>query len=193
MPKIIVSTDGKPSRDVELNQAQTRLGRRPFNDVVIDDLAVSGEHALLHLSGQKVLLQDLGSTNGTWVNGQAVQIRALHHGDVIRMGTFSIRLQIDDSPAHADSGEAGPACIQVLTGPWAGHQLALTKALTTIGKAAVPIATIRKFPRGFVLQQVANAAVTVTLNGIAIGAGRLPLKNGDVIGMAGNQLQFLQA
>ena len=192
MPKIIVSTDGKPSREVELNKAKTRLGRRPFNDVVIDDLAVSGEHALLHLSGQKVLLQDLGSTNGTWVHGQAVHMKVLHHGDVIRMGAFSIRLQIDGSPEQPGSGKAGPACIQVLTGPCAGHQLALTKAQTTIGKAAVPIATIRKFPRGFVVQQVADAAVTATLNGIAIGTGRVPLKNGDVIGLAGNQLQFLQ-
>ncbi|MCX8517263.1 MAG: FHA domain-containing protein [Rhodoferax sp.] len=187
MPKIILSTDGMPNREVELNQTKTRLGRRPCNDVVIDDLAVSGEHALLHLSGLKVLLQDLGSTNGTWVHGQAVHMKVLHHGDVIRMGTFSIRLQIDGSPE-----QPGPACLQVLTGPWSGHQLALTKPQTTIGKAAMPIATICKFPRGFVVQQMADAAVTATLNGIAIGTGRLPLKNGDVIGLAGNQLQFLQ-
>ena len=190
MPKIIVSTEGLPHREVELRKGKTRLGRRLVNDVVLDDLTVSGEHALLHLNGPHVLLQDLGSTNGTRVNGKAVRTQVLQNGDVISMGTYKIRLQGDGSPR--ETGPA-PACIRVLNGPLAGRQLALTKTRTTIGKAAVPIATIRKFPRGYVVQQVADAAVPATLNGIAIGSQRLPLKNGDVLGMAGNQLQFLQA
>ena len=189
MPKIIVCMQGMGNRELALAKAQTSLGRRPYNDVVINDLTVSGEHALLHLKGAQVLLQDLGSTNGTYVNGQAIQRRALQNGDVIAMGSYKIQLLADDpsEPVHPV-----PACIKVLIGRLAGRELLLTKAITTIGKASVRLLTICKRGHGYVVQQVPEAAAPATLNGLAIGSDPLPLKHGDVIDMVGNQLQFLQ-
>src|SRR5687767_1817004 len=61
MPKIIVSFDGAVVREVTLAKTRTTLGRRPYNDVVIDNLAVSGEHAVLHMIGGNVYLEDLDS------------------------------------------------------------------------------------------------------------------------------------
>ena len=77
MPKMIVSIDGVVIKEVQLTKDRTTLGRRPYNDIVIDNLAVSGEHAVLQLGGNDVFLEDLNSTNGTYVNGKAVKKQLL--------------------------------------------------------------------------------------------------------------------
>ena len=69
MPKMIVSIDGVVIKEVELAKERTVLGRRPYNDIVIDNLAVSGEHVAFHMNERGVEAEDLGSTNGTYVNG----------------------------------------------------------------------------------------------------------------------------
>ena len=73
MPKMIVSIDGVVIKEVELSKERTVLGRRPYNDIVIDNLAVSGEHVAFHMNDHGVEAEDLGSTNGTYVNGKAVK------------------------------------------------------------------------------------------------------------------------
>ena len=61
MPRLIVSIDGVVVKEVLLNQSRLTLGRRPHNDVVLDQLAVSGEHAVIVSEGGQVVLEDLGS------------------------------------------------------------------------------------------------------------------------------------
>ena len=73
MPKMIVSIDDVVIKEVQFTKDRTTLGRRPYNDVVIDNLAVSGEHAVILMSGSEVTLEDLGSTNGSYVNGRAIK------------------------------------------------------------------------------------------------------------------------
>jgi len=65
MPKIYISTDGVVIKELQLTKDRSTLGRRPYNDIVIDNLAVSGEHAALQMAGNEVVLEDLNSTNGT--------------------------------------------------------------------------------------------------------------------------------
>ena len=91
MPKMVVAIDGVVIKEVPLTQERTTVGRRPYNDVVIDNLAVSGEHAVFVLSGDDVLLHDLGSTNGTYVNAKAVTRQELRNGDIIEVGKYKIR------------------------------------------------------------------------------------------------------
>ncbi len=93
MPKMIVSIDGVVIKEVEISQERTTLGRRPYNDIVIDNLAVSGEHAVVHLHAASgiVEVEDIGSTNGTYVNGKAVQRQALRNGDTIEIGKYKVR------------------------------------------------------------------------------------------------------
>ncbi len=93
MPKMIVSIAGVVIKEVEISQERTTLGRRPYNDIVIDNLAVSGEHAVVHLHAASgiVEVEDIGSTNGTYVNGKAVQRQALRNGDTIEIGKYKVR------------------------------------------------------------------------------------------------------
>lgn len=91
MPKMIVSIDGVVIKDVQLTKPRTSMGRRPYNDIVIDNLAVSGEHAALHLVGQSAEIEDLGSTNGTYVNGKPVKRQGLRNGDTVEIGKYKIR------------------------------------------------------------------------------------------------------
>ncbi len=91
MPKMIVSIDGVVIKEVQLTKDRTTLGRRPYNDIVIDNLAVSGEHAVMQMSGSEVSLEDLNSTNGTYVNGKAIKKQALQNGDTVEVGKYKIK------------------------------------------------------------------------------------------------------
>jgi pSer/pThr/pTyr-binding forkhead associated (FHA) protein len=83
MGKLVVSLDGVVIKEVQITKDKTTLGRRPYNDIVIDNLAVSGEHAVLQMVGADVFIEDLNSTNGTYINGKAIKkqlLRAQRHG-----------------------------------------------------------------------------------------------------------------
>ncbi len=92
MAKLLVSIDGVIVKEVLLTKARSSLGRRPYNDIVLDHRTVSGEHAMITLSGDSAAVQDLGSTNGTFVNGRPIRKQALEHDDLIEIGRY--RLQI---------------------------------------------------------------------------------------------------
>lgn len=86
MPRLIISIDAVVIKEVDVTQARTTIGRRPYNDIVIDSLAISGEHAVLHCTGGAVELEDLKSTNGSHIHGKAVTRQLLTSGDTIEMG-----------------------------------------------------------------------------------------------------------
>lgn len=227
MPKMIVSIDEVVIKEVQITKDKTTLGRRPYNDIVIDNLAVSGEHAVILMSGSEVVLEDLNSTNGTYVNGKAIKKQALLNGDSIDVGKYKIKFIGDVSStsfdktmvvqpgqmpgvsaapvrppvtaAPADSAAPAPesvaplkaASIKVLTGAAAGREVPLTKVVTTIGKPAVAVAAITKRHHGFVVHHVEGGG-SPTLNGQTITSDPVPLKHGDVIELAGTQMQFVQ-
>lgn len=219
MPKMIVSIDEVVIKEVQLTKEKTTLGRRPYNDIVIDNLAVSGEHAVLQMSGSDVILEDLNSTNGTYVNGKAVKKQPLHNGDAIEIGKYKIKFVGDNvtddfdkttvvrsqshqqarSPMGSPSGfggESGGAvplqgAIKVLSGAAAGREVPLTKVVTTIGKPGVAVAAITRRQHGFVVHHVEGAG-NPTLNGSPIGTEPISLKSGDLIELAGTQMQFVQ-
>ncbi|RGE46484.1 FHA domain-containing protein [Comamonas testosteroni] len=91
MPTLVISIDGAVIKEVQLTKERTTLGRRPYNDIVIENLAVSGEHAVLSLVDGKVSIEDLRSTNGTFVNGRAIQKQDLLNGDLLDIGRYKIR------------------------------------------------------------------------------------------------------
>ena len=91
MPKMIVSLDGIVVKDVVLTKNRTTLGRRPYNDIVIDNLAVSGEHAVIQMSGGQVYIEDLNSTNGTNLNGKTIKRELLHNNDTVEIGKYKIK------------------------------------------------------------------------------------------------------
>jgi len=91
MPRLVLSLDGVVLKEVPVTKDRTTIGRRSHNDLVIDNLAVSGEHAVVFKSGDDVYLEDLGSTNGTTVNGQAIKRHLLLGGDLIEVGKYHLR------------------------------------------------------------------------------------------------------
>lgn len=107
MPTLVISIDGAVIKEVQLTKERTTLGRRPYNDIVIENLAVSGEHAVLTLLGGKVSIEDLRSTNGTYVNGRAIQKQALLNGDLLDIGRYKIRFLDTVIADEDDSSAAG--------------------------------------------------------------------------------------
>lgn len=219
MPKVIVSIDGVVIKEVQLTKDRTTLGRRPYNDIVIDNLAVSGEHAVIQIADGEAVLEDLNSTNGTYINGKAIKKQPLQNNDSIEIGKYKIRFHSDQtgagfdktmvikpggtagigsSPAAApaaavaDNAAGGAASIRVLSGAAAGREVALVKIVTTIGKPGVAVAAITRRPAGFVVAHV-DGAESPTVNGTPIQADPVFLKNGDLLELAGIQMQFVQA
>jgi hypothetical protein len=218
MPRMIVSIDGVVIKEVQLTKERTTLGRRPYNDIVIDNLAVSGEHAVIHMAGHEVEIEDLGSTNGTYVNAKAVKRQELRNGDTVEVGKYKIRFfheaegqnfektmifkpgmvppigsasrpaSLAPTPAPAPVS----AVIRVMSGAAAGREVSLQKVVTTIGKPGVAVASITKRHHGFVLAHVEGPDMPM-LNGAAIGASPVPLKHGDMLELAGTEMQFEQS
>ena len=214
MGKLVVSLDGVVIKDVPLTKDKTTLGRRPYNDIVIDNLAVSGEHAVLQMVGGDVFIEDLNSTNGTYINGKAIKKQLLVNSDIVEIGKYKIKFLLEESsdyektmilkPGSAMPAGFGlrpsfsglpaaaaalPATIKVLNGTAAGREVSLTKVVTTVGKPGVQVASITKRPSGYVFAHVEGAG-RPSVNGVPLIGESVPLKNGDVIELAGTQMQF---
>jgi pSer/pThr/pTyr-binding forkhead associated (FHA) protein len=98
MAKLILSMDGLTLKEITLSKERTTIGRKPHNDIQIDNLAVSGEHAVIVTILQDSFLEDLGSTNGTVVNGQPVKKHFLQNNDVVELGKYKLKY-VNEAPA----------------------------------------------------------------------------------------------
>ena len=202
MPKLIVSIDGVVIKEVQLTKDRTTIGRRPYNDVVIDNLAVSGEHAALEIGADGVFLDDLNSTNGTYVNGKAIKRQLLQHEDAIEVGKYKIKFISEASPTPDKPPSAQPAtatpghastpqlAIRVLSGASAGREVSLNKPVTTIGKPGVAVAAITRHAAGYAVGHV-EGATHATLNGAVVGPEPVAVKEGDTLELAGTRMQFV--
>jgi hypothetical protein len=215
MPKMIISVDGVVIGQVALAKDRTTLGRRAYNDIVIDNLAVSGEHAVLHMSGSEVEIEDLNSTNGTYVNALAIQKQTLKDNDVIEVGGCRIHFRarsnlavgpgsarsapgefstsIPLSSAPTESGaliELGIPVLRVLSGSNEGQDVSLQKVVTTIGKPGVAVAVVTRRRQGYVAASVVGG---VTLNGVQLGTDAVALQERDVLELGGaTRMQFIR-
>ena len=221
MPRLVLSLDGVVLREVSLTKDRTTIGRRSHNDLVIDNLAVSGEHAVMIMSGNDVYLEDLGSTNGTTVNGQPIKKHLLQHADTVEIGKYRIRflangsaeggnVDIDTSqplrrefygpgpttiqirpPGSSleDPPQHGTAMVKIMSGANAGRELALVKALTTIGRPGHQVAVITRRPTGYFIAHV-EGDIYPMVNGHNLGSAAHPLKDKDVIELAGVKMEF---
>ncbi|NML16315.1 FHA domain-containing protein [Azohydromonas caseinilytica] len=216
MGKLVVSLDGVVIKQVELTKDKTTLGRRPYNDIVIDNLAVSGEHAVLQTVGSAVFIEDLNSTNGTYINGRAIRRQQLAHNDSVEIGKYKLRYLAHEGseyeptqalrpppgnafthtapllggdPAGNAAAELPMATLKVLNGHAAGHEAALTKIVTTVGKPGVQVASITRRPSGYVLTHV-EGSHRPSVNGAPLQSDVVALRDGDVIELAGTQMLF---
>jgi pSer/pThr/pTyr-binding forkhead associated (FHA) protein len=234
MARLILSLDGQVLAEYNMNKERYTVGRLPDNDIRIDNPAVSGHHSLIINILNDSFLEDLNSTNGTYVNGKLIKKHALQHGDVITAGHHQLRFVEDDDAqqdefektmviqpsqrpieriqaarAAADTGatttrRALPdganqpvkkARLQVLSGAFAGRELELIKALTTLGRPGIQVAAITRRADGFYIVHVdADAPDNYPLvNGTPIGAQVRRLVDNDVIQLAGVKMGFFES
>jgi pSer/pThr/pTyr-binding forkhead associated (FHA) protein len=280
MARLILSLDNQVLAEYNMTKERYTIGRLPDNDVRIDNPAVSGHHSLIINILNDSFLEDLNSTNGTYVNGKLIKKHALQHGDVITIGHHQLRFsdqqvqepeqdefektmvipsgQQDaeqlamaekaadaaaaaaaaDAAADAaasvrlDPEEAAPltdaeppsppstheetaapvahtstttgidpstapnalplAKLQVLSGAFAGRELELIKALTTLGRPGVQVAAITRRAEGYYIVHVESGKEGdfPLVNGQPIGAQARKLSDNDVVQLAGVKMGF---
>jgi len=286
MARLILSLDNQVLAEYNMTKERYTIGRLPDNDVRIDNPAVSGHHSLIINILNDSFLEDLNSTNGTYVNGKLIKKHALQHGDVITIGHHQLRFSdqqvtendqdefektmvipagqqnadqlakaekaadaaaaaMGDADAMSDAGamddpgasvrldpeEAAPlteeskpvklgetmaeesarhsethagidpssapsalplAKLQVLSGAFAGRELELTKALTTLGRPGVQVAAITRRAEGYYIVHVESGEEGdfPLVNGTPIGAQAKKLTDNDVVQLAGVKMGF---
>jgi pSer/pThr/pTyr-binding forkhead associated (FHA) protein len=93
MAKLILSLDGQAIKEHDVSKERMTIGRKPHNDIQIDNLAVSGEHAMIMTILNDSFLEDLGSTNGTMVNGRPVKKHFLQNEDIVEIGKYKLKYE----------------------------------------------------------------------------------------------------
>ena len=257
MARLILSLDGQVMAEYNMNKERYTVGRLPDNDIRIDNPAVSGHHSLIINILNDSFLEDLNSTNGTYVNGKLIKKHALQHGDVVTVGHHQLRFidtQSSDTepdefektmvitpgsavaaaaakkasaavpppvpapvsvkpqaapsasatavrPAPTPTSATGEhpmalpkAKLQVLSGAFAGRELELNKALTTLGRPGVQVAAITRRADGFFIVHVDSGKPNdyPLVNGTAIGEQARKLQDNDVILLAGVKMGFFE-
>lgn len=222
--KLILKFGDSILGEYPLDKETLTIGRKPNNDITVENLAVSGHHSRVITILQDSFLEDLNSTNGTYVNGKLIQKHALQHGDVVKIGKHELQYQneetamsdddmektmiirpsalsaaaqqqaadagMESAQAVAASGsEVKPAGLKLMSGPNAGRSMELKKALTSLGKPGVQVASISKRPDGYVLTHVEGDSHP-TVNDNDIGPNPYTLNDGDVVELAGIKIQF---
>lgn len=193
MAKLVISLDGVLIREVILDKDHISMGRRPYNHVVVDNLAISGDHAIFQYVGGSWYVEDMNSTNGTSVNGVKVKRQKLNHDDIISVAKFRI---LFDAPAG--SAEIPPkvtgvldSAICVVSGPSAGRRVVLGKPVTTLGKPGIAVASITRRAENFLLRYIEGSR-PLMCNGNIISSREHILAHGDEIDLAGVQMRFEQ-
>ena len=274
MARLILSLDNQVLAEYNMTKERYTIGRLPDNDVRIDNPAVSGHHSLIINILNDSFLEDLNSTNGTYVNGKLIKKHALQHGDVITIGHHQLRFSdqqpsepeqdefektmvipasqqnadqlrlaeraadaavaaVDDAgaavkldPEEAAALEEEPkspslgetmadepashtgtqtgvdpslapsalplAKLQVLSGAFAGRELELIKALTTLGRPGVQVAAITRRAEGYYIVHVESGTEGdyPLVNGQPIGPQAKKLTDNDVVQLAGVKMGF---
>ncbi|MET3137720.1 pSer/pThr/pTyr-binding forkhead associated (FHA) protein [Undibacterium sp. GrIS 1.2] len=199
MAKIVVTFNGLVQQEISILKSRLTIGRRPSNDVVIDHLTVSGQHVAIDTTSNGSFVLDLGSTNGTMVNGQPVKKHLLQNDDVIDIGKYKVRFEsepISGLPQPAIQNQQFPslaprAKIKILNGVNAGKEMVLNKPVTTIGSPGVQVVAISEQGKLFYISIVEGAS-KVTINTRVIDdANPTQLVDGDEINLSGTRLTFV--
>jgi len=208
MGKLVIKFRGKPVGDVNLKLGDTTIGRHSTCDIVLnDDKSVSGKHAVIKTVGRKSTLQDLESTNGTFIETERVTRHELRHGETIVIGehelTYRDHLALDASgfakgtgatAVWADSQEKTriismqPQLVAV-EGKDTGKHVPLVKEETLLDNPGKHPARIYRGVDGYVLHAQLGAGEP-KINDKPVPPGGQILENGDVIEVAGTKFQF---
>ena len=199
-------------KEIPLDKPAFTLGRKPDNDIVLDNAAVSGHHCKMYESGGGWFVEDLNSTNGTFVNGRKTLKAGLKNGDIVAIVKYSL-VYADDSPGAAAGGDASlpqqkpkppEAFLEVLENPLDNRkEFSLTALSTYIGQssqASIPYksgglfssgpelaAVITMRPDGYYLNPIKEGFAKY--NGNPLGE-KVILKDDDVIEVGVTRFRF---
>lgn len=167
------------------------IGRRPYNDIALDDLTVSGEHAVILTGAGKRVVKDLDSRNGTLVNGEPIRSHLLAHGDLIEVGIYRLRYLVEhrDAPALPSQPIGTLAWLEWLTGPQRGTGQPIDRPIVPIAGAGNQVAVVTRRRNGFFVTHLEGLAFPL-VNGDSTGLGAHPLADGDLIELSGTMLRF---
>ncbi|HEC18679.1 MAG TPA: FHA domain-containing protein [Gammaproteobacteria bacterium] len=218
--KLILTLDGEIINEYPLDKDTISIGRKHDNDIQLNDLTVSGRHAMIiNTQPEQVFVEDLGSTNGTLVNGNHVKKIALKHGDVVQMGhhqftflneggaqyepTMFIKAEMDETQmvlpeweSRAESIKGQPlGGLRTLNGPLARTVMELRKPFSTIGFQGHKMALISRGLDSYTISPVATSkhrrsSDHALLNGEPLPTAPTTLKPKDVINIAGFEVEF---
>lgn len=196
MAKLIVKRDGVSLREYKLDRQRVTIGRRTDNHVCLDDQTVSSEHAALAPLETPPSITDLGSTNGTLVNGMRIGKQTLRHGDLIRIGQHELTF-VDEQRQDLNAtvvllpgaGSAVAGRLRVVEGPKAGTVLPLDRDRITLGTPGQQVAVVMREAAGFRLLPVTRGPTT-RLNHHPVPATGLLLNDGDEIEIGGHRIRF---
>jgi pSer/pThr/pTyr-binding forkhead associated (FHA) protein len=111
MPKLVVNPGTSLAREFELKPGVYRVGRSAGNEIRIQDASMSGTHAEILVQGGGIIIKDLGSTNGVFINGSPVKYGELRPGQMLRMGWVDMILEGEPSTMKMVSGIPVPNAI----------------------------------------------------------------------------------
>lgn len=203
MARLIITHQGTVIKEYDLSKEKVTVGRKPSNDIILDDPTVSGLHAaFLHM--QHTYIEDMNSTNGIMLNGKTVNKRQLNHGDIVQIGQHEFKF-IDDAVQDFEKTvviapqvqetkqekKAVKASVVIAKGAKAGDSIALNKPYTKLGSAS-QVAVIARRGQSYYLMPMTGGAQgdSPKLNGRQIGAESMLLGDGDVIEVAATELKF---
>lgn len=184
MAKLILTLDDNFISEYPLDKARTSIGRKPSNDIHIDNLAVSGEHAVILQVGDDFYMEDLASTNGTIVNDAIVERHLLQHADLIEIGKYKLKFI---SPFLASSTS--------MIAPKADFQKTIMVRPSVVkAEAAVPAAIAAVTVSVAPMAEVAASSLTGrihVLNGSSIGRELVLNKALTTLGKTGVQVAVI--
>ncbi|MES2128444.1 MAG: FHA domain-containing protein [Pseudomonadota bacterium] len=189
MAKIIISRDAQVLQEVQLDKERMTIGRHPHNDIVIEHRTVSGQHAAITTILNDAFLEDLGSTNGTFVNGQRITKHVLDVRDQVMLAKFQLQYLPGPRATAPAAALPPPARVTVEGGPNAGKGVDLAKPVTTLGRPGVLVVVIARKATGYYLNHI-DGTHAPTVNGLAVGADAVLLADGDRIDLAGTIMVF---
>ncbi len=144
MARLVLSLDGQVLAEYNMSKERYTVGRLPDNDIRIDNAAVSGHHALIINILNDSFLEDLNSTNGTYVNGKIVKKHAMQHGDVITVGHHALRFVDSEADEPSDEFEK-----TIVISPRQAAKLKVPGLATAQAAAAAPAAPAAGAPAPF--------------------------------------------
>ncbi len=219
MAKLIQTLDGAVIREFNIDKDAISIGRKYGNDIQLNDLTVSGRHAVINTTKENVFVDDLGSTNGCLLNGSRIARAKLSHGDVLQIGSYQftyftedeqvyeptmfLQAELDDTKiistnpksTLSNSGDKLGA-VHVLNGPLKGKQLELLKPFNTLGFNGAKLAMISRNASNYTIAAIkTNKANTntpePTVNGNLISQTGDVLRENDIIELARVQMKFI--